>query len=70
VSVCDDGPGIPPDQAARLFDEFASFDRGGKAGTGLGLFIARVIVERHGGHIRLESAVGQGSTFTVSLPLS
>ncbi|MBI2186132.1 MAG: response regulator [Acidobacteria bacterium] len=69
ISVTDTGPGIPVDERARLFDRFAHPPRprpGG--GTGLGLTIARGIVEAHGGRIEVESEVGTGSTFHVTLP--
>jgi len=71
VHVRDRGPGIPPDEVPRLFERFF---RGSPAvtrrvpGTGLGLHISKAIVEAHGGRIGVESRVGQGSTFTVTLP--
>lgn len=72
LSVKDDGPGIPREQLERLFDRFyrledsRSRDQGG---AGLGLSIARGIVEAHGGKIWLESQVGKGTTAHVQLPL-
>lgn len=72
LSVKDDGPGIPPDQLERLFDRFyrledsRSRDQGG---AGLGLSIARGIVDAHGGRIWLESTVGVGTTAHVQLPV-
>jgi signal transduction histidine kinase len=65
LQVEDDGPGIPEASQQRIFEVFYS-SRGG--GTGLGLPIARQIVERHGGHIELESTVGVGTKFTIRLP--
>jgi len=65
LQVEDDGPGIPESSQERIFEVFYS-SRGG--GTGLGLPIARQIVERHGGHIELESTVGVGTKFTIRLP--
>jgi signal transduction histidine kinase len=65
LEVEDDGPGIPPDVQERIFEVFYS-SRGG--GTGLGLPIARQIVERHGGTIELDSEVGRGTTFRIRLP--
>lgn len=65
LQVEDDGPGIPEASQERIFEVFYS-SRGG--GTGLGLPIARQIVERHGGHIELESTVGVGTKFTIRLP--
>lgn len=64
-SVVDDGPGMAPDVAARVFDPFFSTRA---RGTGLGLAIARQDVEDLGGSITVESAPGAGSTFRVTLP--
>ncbi len=65
VEVQDDGPGIPVDTREKIFEVFYS-NRGG--GTGLGLPIARQIVERHGGRIEVESTEGYGTTFRICLP--
>jgi signal transduction histidine kinase len=65
LEVEDDGPGIPPDVKERIFEVFYS-SRGG--GTGLGLPIARQIVERHGGTIDVETQLGKGTTFRIRLP--
>ncbi len=65
LEVSDDGPGIPPEAQERIFEVFYS-SRGG--GTGLGLPIAKQVVERHGGTIQLESRVGEGTTFRIRLP--
>jgi len=65
LEVEDDGPGIAPDVRDRIFEVFYS-SRGG--GTGLGLPIARQIVERHGGTIRMETEVGKGTIFSIRLP--
>lgn len=65
VEVEDNGPGIPLDARERIFDVFYS-SRGG--GTGLGLPIARQIVERHGGTVELQTVEGQGTTFRLRLP--
>ena len=65
LEVEDDGPGIPPEVQERIFEVFYS-SRGG--GTGLGLPIARQIVERHGGTIEMESEQGKGTTFRIRLP--
>jgi PAS domain S-box-containing protein len=70
-SVSDTGPGISPEEQARLFERFFRGEAGRKSnapGTGLGLAICQEIVQRHNGRITIESAVGQGSTFTVWLP--
>ena len=70
VEVSDTGIGIPPDELPRIFNKYfrASAARGFK-GTGLGLTISKAIVEAHGGSIAVESQAGQGSRFTVLLPL-
>jgi GAF domain-containing protein len=73
VAVRDTGIGIAPEDQAAVFEEFKQVgrDRMRKAeGTGLGLALTKRFVELHGGSIRLESAPGKGSTFTVSLPFS
>jgi signal transduction histidine kinase len=72
VYVSDSGIGIAPEDQPRLFEKFYRVKRRdvrGVSGTGLGLSIVRSIVERHGGLVRVESQVNQGSTFTISLPL-
>ncbi|MBI2941513.1 MAG: response regulator [Chloroflexi bacterium] len=71
VSVADTGPGIPPEELPRIFDEFhrvdGSYQR--RPGHGLGLAICKRFVELHGGSIWVESRPGEGSTFLFSLPL-
>lgn len=67
LSIRDSGPGIAPDQLARIFDPFYTTKKPGE-GTGLGLAICFSILEKLGGHIGVESAPGQGSTFTITLP--
>ena len=69
VSVGDTGCGIPPELRERIFDAFFTTKPAGE-GTGLGLEIVRKIIEKHGGRIAVESEVGRGSTFTVSLPVA
>lgn len=66
--VSDTGPGISEEDMPRLFQPFWQSQRGSLDGAGLGLSIARGIVEAHGGRIWAESEVGRGSTFTFSLP--
>jgi K+-sensing histidine kinase KdpD len=66
--VADTGPGIPPDNIERLFDRFWQARRTDRRGVGLGLAIAKAIVEAHGGRIWVESAPGHGSTFSFTLP--
>jgi signal transduction histidine kinase len=72
VEVQDDGPGIPPEEQTRLFQEFVrvSKGKGAEAGTGLGLSIVRRIAEAHGGQVGVESTPGQGSCFFLTLPIS
>jgi signal transduction histidine kinase len=70
IAVADTGYGLAPDDLARLFTKHARFHRDrGIPGTGLGLFICREIVRAHGGDIEVTSALGEGSTFTVRLPI-
>jgi signal transduction histidine kinase len=73
IVVSDQGPGIPPEDQARLFDRFTRLDssRNRKVGgVGLGLAIVRAIAEAHEGSVAVQSAVGKGSTFILTLPLS
>jgi signal transduction histidine kinase len=67
VAVTDTGSGIPPEHLGRIFDPGFT-TKGAGVGTGLGLAICYQIVEAHGGRIGVESVVGKGSTFVVSLP--
>jgi signal transduction histidine kinase len=67
--VSDTGAGIAPQALPRIFDPFYTTKPLG-VGTGLGLAISRDIVTRLGGQIRVESAVGRGTTFTVELLLA
>jgi signal transduction histidine kinase/HAMP domain-containing protein len=72
VSVVDTGPGIPPEHRERIFGEFQQIDASStrkKGGTGLGLTIARRIVEMHGGRVAVDSVLGLGSTFTFTVPI-
>jgi signal transduction histidine kinase len=66
-SVLDTGPGIAADSLSRVFERFWMATPG-KKGTGLGLFIAKGIVDAHGGRIWVESQPGRGATFFVALP--
>lgn len=73
VRVIDSGVGIPPEEQKKLFSKFYQVDSSATrqaGGAGLGLYIARLIVEAHGGRIWVESQVGKGSAFSFSLPLS
>lgn len=69
VTVQDSGPGIARHNLTRLFDPFFTTKEQGK-GTGLGLHIVRDIVSTYGGEVTVESMVGHGATFTVTLPVS
>ena len=68
ISIADTGCGIPPENLDKIFDPFYTTKEVGR-GTGLGLSVSQGIVERHGGIIRVQSKVGEGSTFTIWLPL-
>ncbi|AFZ71810.1 PAS domain S-box protein [Natronobacterium gregoryi] len=68
ISVEDDGIGIEPDDADRIFELFERLHAVGQSGSGIGLALCERIVERHGGEIWLESEPGGGSTFFVTLP--
>ena len=69
VTVRDRGPGIAPAEQQRIFERFV---RGaaaeGKGGLGIGLYLCRTIVERHGGAIGVDSTVGDGAAFWIDLP--
>jgi two-component system phosphate regulon sensor histidine kinase PhoR len=71
IRVSDTGTGIPVEHLGRIFERFYRVDSGrarGEGGTGLGLAIVRHLVEAHGGSVRAESIVGQGTTITVHFP--
>lgn len=67
VVVKDDGEGIPPENRDKVFDLL--FSTKGQRGTGFGLAITKKIVEEHAGRVLLQSELGQGTTFTIELPL-
>jgi two-component system, chemotaxis family, sensor kinase Cph1 len=68
VTVSDTGPGIPSNQLANVFDRYWQARRSDQEGSGLGLFIAKGIVEAHGGKIWTEARTGGGATFIFILP--
>ena len=73
VAVEDDGEGIPPESVEKVFERFFRVDKARSretGGTGLGLAIVKHIVHSHGGKVRLESRIGQGARFILSLPLA
>ena len=73
ITVTDNGIGIPAEAQSRVFERFYRVDKGRarkNGGTGLGLAIVKHIVQLYGGTVALESEVGKGSTFTVTLPLA
>ncbi|TMK49808.1 MAG: HAMP domain-containing protein [Actinobacteria bacterium] len=73
LEVADSGPGMTPDQAARVFDRFFRVDKArsrAMGGAGLGLAIVASIAEAHGGQATVKTTVGEGTTFTVAIPLA
>jgi len=71
LDVRDTGPGIPPEAQVRVFERFYRVPNSNnqERGTGLGLAIVKSIVEQHGGRVWVTSVVGQGSTFSIALPI-
>jgi PAS domain S-box-containing protein len=71
IDVADQGIGIPPDEVDRLFQRFVRASNArtsGRPGTGLGLSVVKAIVELHGGRVTVDSALDQGTTFSIHLP--
>ena len=68
VRVSDTGRGIRPEHLSRIFDPFFT-TKAQRTDTGIGLSVVHQIIEDHGGTIRVESAVGSGTTFWVTLPI-
>jgi signal transduction histidine kinase len=67
VSVSDTGSGIPPERLRTIFDRSWETRTGDRSGLGLGLYIARHIIQAHGGKLEAQSTVGVGSTFSFTL---
>jgi signal transduction histidine kinase len=73
ITFTDNGPGIPSEEREKIFQKFYQIEgnfTGQVQGMGLGLPLVHRIVTEHGGRVRLESELGQGSTFILELPLS
>ena len=71
VQVRDNGIGIAPDQQAHIFELFYRVDQArplDTGGVGIGLSIVKMVAEAHGGSVSVESALGEGSTFTLRVP--
>ena len=68
ITIADTGKGIPKDKIDTIFEPF--FSTKGSKGTGLGLPVMKKIIEEHGGKVELESVEGEGTTFTITLPIS
>ena len=68
IAVEDEGEGISPDQAARVFNKFERLGRSGDGGSGLGLYISRKLARAMGGDLSVENAAGGGARFVLSLP--
>jgi PAS domain S-box-containing protein len=71
ISVADEGPGIPPGELTRIFNQFyrTSYTASSTKGSGLGLYISKEIIEAHLGKIWAESEVGKGSSFYITIPI-
>ena len=69
IIVRDTGSGIAPEHLGKIFDPFFTTKDATK-GTGLGLAVSYGIIKKHGGDIEVESAMGQGTTFTVKVPIN
>jgi len=72
LEVADEGIGIPPSEQGRIFEKFYRVGRSetqGRRGSGVGLALVAHIVDAHGGRVSVESRPGEGSRFTIALPL-
>jgi signal transduction histidine kinase len=68
IAIRDTGIGISEGDQGRIFDRFSQIEKKDRRGLGLGLYVSKMIVEAHGGRLSVNSSLGQGSTFLVSLP--
>ena len=69
ISISDTGEGIAPDKIKTIFERFSQLHNQDRRGIGLGLYIAKMMIEEHPGRIWVESKLGEGSTFHFTLPL-
>ncbi len=71
ISITDKGPGIPQDRMADLFRRFNQFERErhDQQGIGMGLYLAKSIIDMHGGSLELKTSEGVGTTITVRMPI-
>lgn len=69
ITVADQGPGLSPQDAARVFDKFERLGRSGDGGSGLGLYISRRLARAMGGELGVDSHAGQGARFVLTLPV-
>jgi len=69
ITIADQGPGLSPQDAARVFDKFERLGRSGDGGSGLGLYISRRLARAMGGELSVEGHEGQGARFVLSLPV-
>lgn len=70
VSVCDTGPGIPPEKMNTIFERYEQLKSKNRSGLGLGLYISKTLIEAHGGKIWVESKVGEGTQLNFTIPIS
>jgi signal transduction histidine kinase len=68
IVIADEGPGLSPEDAARVFDKFERLGRSGDGGTGLGLYISRRLARAMKGELSVESEAGSGARFVLELP--
>ena len=69
ISIGDTGEGIAPEKIKTIFERFSQLHKQDRRGIGLGLYIAKMMIEEHPGRIWVESKLGEGSTFHFTLPL-